>query len=826
MEENKTLTQENVRQNPNKRSLFDPQELFKLLILNWKWFILSLIICLGLAYIKLRYSTTIYQTTAKMLVKAERQSSRSTMNVQGMANLGLISQTEGFDNELEIVRSKSLAADVVRDLGLNVTYSLKGNIRTIPLYRDTPIDVSIDSVSAEMLKTPIALTIERNGNNHLVEVFLNGNTKGNADIKKTVSSFPFRIPTNRGTITLRTASNFASFKNGEIIAVAITSPEQAAKKFKVSATQYSRGTYIMNLQLTDAVPERSKDFLKQLVVAYNRQANDDKNQVALRTERFINERIEKINAELGTTEDALEDYKKQHGLTDLKANAGQALGNQNSYEQRLAEINVQLALFNSVNDFMNQAINRYQTLPSGIGIEDPTATALISRYNEIVLHRNRLLRTASEDNPSVTPLTAQLDELNLSIRRALSSSRRNIEIERNGIISQLGKYSGQVGNTPEMERVLNQIGRQQDVKSGLYLMLLQKREENSISLAATADKGKLIDDPDTTSIVSPKPSQTYLTALALGLLIPAIVILLLQLLRFKIEGHDDVASLTTLPILADVPVANESAKSEADIVVHENKNNQMEEVFRALRTNLQFVLKEKEKVILFTSTTSGEGKTFNASNVAVSFALLGKKTIIVGLDIRRPRLAEQFGIHNKKTGITNLLTHDNPTIEDIQHEIIPSGINQNLDLLLAGPIPPNPTELVARNSLVVIFDHLRELYDYILIDTAPVGLVSDTLQIGRVTDISVYMCRADYTPRNAFELINELASTKKLPNMAIVLNGIDMSKKKYGYYYGYGRYGRYGKYGRYGRYGNSSYAAYGNYYSSHYGNKNDDSIKK
>ena len=823
MEENKTLTQENVGQNPNKRSLFDPQELLKLLILNWKWFILSLIICLGLAYIKLRYSTTIYQTTAKMLVKAERQSSRSTMNVQGMANLGLISQTEGFDNE--IVRSKSLAADVVRDLGLNVSYFLKGNIRTIPLYRENPIDVSMDSVSAEMLKTPIALTIERDGNNHLVEVFLNGNTKGKADIKKTVGSFPLRIPTNRGTITLRTAPNYASFKNKEIITVSITSPEQAAKKFKVSASQFSRGTYIMNLQLTDALPERSKDFLKQLVVAYNRQANDDKNQVALRTERFINERIEKINAELGTTEDALEDYKKKHGLTDLKANAGQALGNQNSYEQRLAEINVQLALFNSVNDFMNQAINRYQTLPSGIGIEDHTATALIARYNEIVLQRNRLLRTASESNPSVTPLTAQLDELNLSIRRALSSSRRNIEIERNGIISQLSKYSGQVGNTPEMERILNQIGRQQDVKSGLYLMLLQKREENSISLAATADKGKLIDEPDTTSIVSPKRSQTYITALALGLLIPALVILLLQLLRFKIEGHDDVAGLTTLPILADVPVANESAKSEADIVVHENQNNQMEEVFRALRTNLQFMLKEKEKVILFTSTTSGEGKTFNASNVAVSFALLGKKTIIVGLDIRRPRLAEQFGIHNKKTGITNLLTHDNPTIEDIQHEIIPSGINQNLDLLLAGPIPPNPTELVARNSLVVIFDHLRELYDYILIDTAPVGLVSDTLQIGRVTDISVYMCRADYTPRNAFELINELASTKKLPNMAIVLNGIDMSKKKYGYYYGYGRYGRYGKYGR-GKYGNSSYAAYGNYYSSHYGNKNDDSIKK
>lgn len=829
MEENKTYALENTNseQQPQKLSLFDPQMLFKLLVLNWKWFILSLIICLGLAYIKLRYSTTIYQTTAKMLVKAERQSSRSTMNVQGMANLGMISQTEGFDNELEIVRSKSLATDVVRDLKLNVEYSMKGNIRTIPLYVDNPVDVSIDSVYAERLKAPIALTIERDGGGCKVEVFLNGNTKAKADISKKVESFPMQIPTNRGTITLRTTPNYASFRDGEEITATITSPERAAKNFKVGATQFSKGTYIMNLQLTDAVPERSVDFLKQLVVAYNRQANDDKNQVAIRTEKFINERIEKINAELGTTEGALEDYKKEHGLTDLKANAGQALSNQNTYEQRMAEINVQVALFNSVNDFMNQAINRYQTLPSGIGIEDPTATALIAKYNDIVLQRNRLLRTASESNPSVTPLTAQLDELNLSIRRALSSSRRNLEIERGSILSQLGKYSGQVGTTPEMERVLNQIGRQQDVKSGLYLMLLQKREENSISLAATADKGKLIDDPETTSIVSPKRSQIYLIALALGLLIPAIVILLIQLLRFKIEGHDDVASLTTLPILADVPVANESAKNRADIVVHENQNNQMEEVFRSMRTNLQFMLKEGEKVILFTSTTSGEGKTFNASNIAVSFALLGKKTIIVGLDIRRPRLAEQFDIHDKKTGITNLLVHETPTEADILREVIPSGINANLDLLLAGPIPPNPTELVARHSLDVIFNTLKQHYDYILIDTAPVGLVSDTLQIGRVADISVYMCRADYTPRNAFELINELSRTKKLPNMAIVLNGIDMSKKKYGYYYGYGRYGRYGKYGRYGRYGRYSYyASYGNYYNSHYGNKKDNSIKK
>ena len=381
--------------------------------------------------------------------------------------------------------------------------------------------------------------------------------------------------------------------------------------------------------------------------------------------------------------------------------------------------------------------------------------------------------------------------------------------------------------------MLTQIGRQQEVKSGLYLMLLQKREENSISLAATADKGKLIDDPQLVGKISPKSAIIMLIALLLGLAIPALVIFLLQLFRYKIEGHEDVARLTKLPIIADVAIASNTAKGKADIVVHENQNNQIEEIFRSLRTNLQFMLHEGQKVVLFTSSTSGEGKTFTAANLSVSFGLLGKKVILVGLDIRRPRLAELFGINDHRHGITNLLVKDAPTAADVQEQILPSGVNKNLDLLMAGPIPPNPAELIARSSLEAIIKALKDKYDYIMIDTAPVGLVTDTLQIARVADASIYMCRADYTPKSNFELINALANEKKLPNMAMVLNGIDMSKKKYGYYYGYGRYGKYGRYGRglgsygYGKNGNyGSYGNYGNYSNSHYGNKDDHSIKR
>ena len=390
-----------------------------------------------------------------------------------------------------------------------------------------------------------------------------------------------------------------------------------------------------------------------------------------------------------------------------------------------------------------------------------------------------------------------------------------------------------ITKTPEQERILKQISRQQEVKSGLYLMLLQKREENSISLAATADKGKLIDDPVLIGKVSPQSTNVFLIALVIGLSVPTSILFIIGLLRYKIEGHDDVARLTSLPIIADVAVANESAKTKADIVVHENKNNQMEEIFRSMRTNIQFMLKEGQKVISFTSSISGEGKTFTAANLAVSFALLGKKVIIVGLDIRKPRLAELFEIDDHKHGITNLLTKNHITQEEIREQILPSGVNNNLELLMSGPIPPNPAELLTRKSLDDIMDLLKEHYDYIIIDTAPVGLVTDTLQVGRISDITVFLCRADYTPKENFGLINSLHNEGKLPNICIVVNGIDLSKKKYGYYYGYGKYsryghyGRYGKYGRYGRYGSyGTYGSYGNYSKSQYSDKNDTSVKR
>lgn len=831
MEENKNLQTSPVQAEQPEKSAFDFQTIYTMLVLNWKWFVLSVILCLGCGAIYLRYKTPTFQAQAKMLIKDDESNNRATGKsaLLTASNLGIMTNSAGIDNEMEILTSLSIAQQAVRDLKLYTTYKAKGKIKDQLMYKTEPIFVDLDPGHLEKLIYPIKLVITRDGNEYKVKGQYTASAfeeteKTVYEIEKTLNGLPARISTRVGTLTLNANSQVAPMADGATIKVTIVAPKYMAMKYvkALSVSPTSKTTTIAQMVLTDEIPQRAVDYLRQLTVCYNRQANEDKNEIAVRTEEFINGRLEKINAELGSTEGSLEAYKKRNNMVELKMNAAQAVQNQDIFSQKLAEANTQVALLQSISQYMNDPANQYQTLPSNVGLTDQSATQLINKYNDIVLTRNRLLRSASESSPTVTPLTAQLDDLSASIRRAIAQAQKNMATQRQSVAEQYSKYVGQTSATPEQERILTQIGRQQDVKSGLYLMLLQKREENSISLAATADKGKLIDDPQYSGKVSPRGSIIMLLALVLGFLIPGGILYIINFLKFRIEGHDDVEKLTKLPILADIAVAGEGTKTKGDIVVHENKNNQMEEVFRSLRTNLQFIMSKNQKVILFTSSLSGEGKTFTAANLAVSFALLDKKVILVGLDIRKPRLAELFEIKDHHHGITNLLSMANPTAEDVEKQILNSNVNDNLDILMAGPIPPNPTELIARPTLEMVIDTLKEKYDYVLIDSAPVGLVTDTLQIGRVADATIIMCRADYTPKDSFNYINDLARDNKLPHMTIAINGIDMSKKKYGYYYGYGRYGRYA---RYGRYSNHRYG-YGNYGNSRYGNENDTSIKQ
>ena len=811
-------------QGKSDESSFDIKTIFTLVVLNWKWFLLSMFIAVCGALIYLRYKAPVYQLSAKMLIKDEANNRRnSNQMLANMQDLGFISNSAGIDNEIEILQSRILALDAVKTLKLYVEYRIEGKIRKALIYKTNPINADLDEEHLALLdKTKpyfFGMKITKEGDTYHV-------VGDEGEFEGQFKAMPAVLETPYGTVTFTKNGNFEM--GTAPLLITISSPKAVASGYAkaLSVSPTSKLTSIAQLVLRDQSADRAYDYLQQLAVSYNLQANADKNEIALKTEEFINSRIEKINAELGSTESELQEYKQTHNLTELRIDATQTMTQVTQFSAKLAEANTQIQLLDYLREYIEDSNNRYQVIPSNVGLIDPISSSLIAEFNRTVQDRNRLMASASELSPQVQSLTHTLDNLQNSIRQALNQARRSADIQRQGIQRQYEIYQSRVANTPEQERILTQIGRQQEVKSGLYLMLLQKREENSISLAATADKGRLIDEPAFNGKVSPRGSIIMLVAIFLGFAIPLLVVYLLQLMRYKIEGHEDVVKMTNLPIVADVAIANEAAKSAAGIVVHENQNNQTDEIFRAMRTNIQFMLKGDEKVIMFTSSTSGEGKTFNAANLAVSFALLGKKVILLGLDIRKPALGRLFNINDRQVGITNLLSKESVSQNDLNSQIRQSGVNKNLDLLMAGPIPPNPTELLARENLKQIIDMLRQMYDYVILDTAPIGLVTDTMQIGKFADVTAFVCRADYTPKSSFGLVNQMAAEKKLPNVCIVINGVDMSKKKYGYYYGYGKYGKYGRYIYGSRYGNYGSYGYGSYSSSHYGNTDDQSIKK
>ena len=829
----------------DEQSWFSFQNIFATLILNWQWFLLTMFIFLCGAFIYLRYTTPTYSVSARVLIKEDKNSRRSNTNMlASMQDLGFMTNSVGLENEMEILQSNLLLRDAVMDMKLYVEYFKKGYVKKGLVYGTQPINVDLDSVSLNTLDQllldethTMELSMTRKDQNIKVTGTLFKNGKSTSTFTKEIKRLPATCVTDYGTLTFtqNTIENADSLDKTWI--VSIVPPMSVARKYlaAMSVAATSKQTDIAEITLKDANYKRGIDFLRALVVCYNRQANADKNEIAMLTEKFINERIEKINDELGSTESKLQNYKKANELIDLQMDATQSLQMTNQYSTKLTEATSQIQLLDYLREYVDNPANQYTIIPSNVGMTDAASMALITNYNQGVQERNRLLQTASSHAPQVLTLTATLDQLQNSIHSALTQARRTAEIKRKSIQDEYTKYQSRIGRSPEQERVLTEIGRQQDVRSGLYLMLLQKREENSISLAATVDKGKLIDNPQYDGLVSPKRAIILLAALVLGFALPLCVLFLLSFFRYRIEGREDVMKLTTLPIVADVPVASDSVKTTAGIVVQANKNNQIDEIFRSLRTNIQFMMKENEKVILFTSSTSGEGKTFLAANLAVSFALLGKKVILCGLDIRKPALGKLFNLSDRKIGATALLVKNTVTVEDVRSQVCASGVNDNLDLLLAGPTPPNPTELLARQNLEDTIEILKQQYDYIILDTAPVGLVSDTLQIAKFTNVSCYVCRADYTPKANLGVVNSLTKENKLPNACIILNGVDMSKKKYGYYYGYGKYGKYGRYGYsrygygkygYGKYGYGNYGNYGNYADSRYSNKDDDSIKK
>ena len=795
----------NEENREEEHSGFNLAALWKIVVLHWYWIVLSMIVALGAAFGYLKYTRPVYASNMKILVKDEDSRSRMYRGGQlALESMGVISNSNGFDNELEILTSSNISQRVIKSLKLYVSYELDGRLRNHELYKNNPYIVDMPENQLVDLHSLIQLKIDRQGDGvHVAGEIYVPRAKEPILFERSVKELPGSFNTPVGTITLQRNPGVGAELPEQAMYATIMPLEYAAKAYgsRLSVSASSKTTTVAVLNYLDTQPERAIDYLNELFRSYNEDANEDKNEVALKTEEFLKNRISAIREELDATESNLESYKKKNELINLTNDASNALNKLTEYQKEQVELETQLNLVTALLDYVDDPRNAFNVVPSNLGLKDADMSNLLNKYNDYVLQRNRLLKSSSPENPYVKRLTAQLEEMWPTIRLSLKSVRENILTQKRSAEDQYNLFSRRVGEVPTQERSLNNIIRQQEIKVELYLMLLQKREENYISLNSTAAKARVIDDPRSTGKVSPKTKVILLGALVLGLCFPVGLIYLLGLLRYRIEGREDVEMLTKIPVLADIPLAPKSLDGELSLAVRENSNDMMEEAFRGLRTNLRFILSEKENVIACTSCIPGEGKTFVSTNLAMSLALLGKRVIIVGLDIRKPRLVKLFGLSSDHRGITTFLSSDSGDFQDLDKQIHHAVLNPNLDVLPAGVIPPNPGELISREQLDHAIALLREHYDYVIVDTPPVGLVSDTLSAARVADMTIMVCRADYSPRNNFQLINALHHDNKMPKITLVLNGIDLKKLKYGYYYGYGKYGKYGHYGHYGVYG-------------------------
>ena len=788
----------------SKEENIDVKELLFKYLIHWPWFVGAVVACLIAAWVYLHVSTPVYNISATVLIKDDKKGGSAGM-LSGLESLGLdgmISSSQNIDNEIEVLRSKTIVKEVVEDLGLYISYTDEDEFPSRNMYKTSPVQVSLTPQEADLLEEPmiVKMALQLQGSMD-VTVKIDDD-----EYQKHFEKLPAVFPTDKGTLAFfltpdsvlsskRTSEETTdSEKTIRNITATINKPLAVAKAYCKNMTiePTSKTTSVAVISLKNSNVQRGKDFINKLLEMYNINTNNDKNEVAQKTAEFINERIGIISKELGSTEKDLESFKRGAGITDLTSDAQIALTGSAEYEKKRVENQTQINLLQDLQKYMQN--EGYEVLPSNIGLQDLNLAAAINRYNDVLVERKRLLRTSTENNPTIINLDTSISAMKENVQVSLDRVLRGLFITKADLDREASRYSRRISEAPGQEREFVSIARQQEIKAGLYLMLLQKREENAITLAATANNAKIIDEAIADDApVAPRSKITYLIALILGVGIPVGVIYLLELTKFKIEGRADVEKLTSAPIVGDIPLTDEK---QGAIAVFENQNNLMSETFRNVRTNLQFMLGNGKKVILVTSTVSGEGKSFISGNLAISLSLLGKKVVIVGLDIRKPGLNKVFNISKREQGITQYLANPEKNLMDL---VQLSDVSKNLYILPGGTVPPNPTELLARDGLDKAIETLKKIFDYVILDTAPVGMVTDTLLIGRVADLSVYVCRADYTRKNEYTLINELIDGNKLPNLCTVINGLDLKKRKYGYYYGYGKYGKYYGYGK--RYG-------------------------
>ena len=786
MKENDNLNVDNEKQEGG----FDFRVILGYLRAYWWLFALSVVVCMAGAFVYLRYATPVYNISAKVLLQDSEKGGSVLSPSDMLADFGMQSQTSNVENEIEVMTSMTVVRAAVVESGLYMTYQSGG----ATLYKSTtPLIVSMGEETLASLTEDLNIEMEVNEAGEVnVSYDYNGETG-----KHVAAEFPFAMATPLGEVVI-SRNEKVELAEG-VIAVVAKPVDAVAKRYKgaLSVSPLSKTASVAVLSYNTPDPVEGTEFLNAVIRSFNDVTNETKRLVACRTEAFISERLKSLRKELEEMEGSLAAYKKQNELVDPKLDATEIVKKKAEYIKELELIDRKIEASKYLNDFVNDPKNDMQVIPASFGVDlDPAFVSLVNNYNAKVIERKTLLQTTTEENPVLKTATTVLSAMQDDLRAALEALAQSLAIERKAVAILADKYTGKFEMSPEVERQLLTITRECDIKSGLYVMLLQKYEETLLSIEVQSDNINCIDAPYCTGVVSPKSKMIYMIAFAIGLLLPAALVYLRVLMRNKFDSAEEVQAAINVPYLGAIPSNFTGGafkkQSSKPIVVEKNKNDVMAEAFRTLRTNLQFLMnKTQGKVIMFTSTISGEGKTFIASNLAVSTVLLGKKVLLVGCDIRRPRLAEVFNFDNSRQGLTSYLAADEKQVSMLDGFIIPSNIVDGLDLLPAGIVPPNPAELLSSGNLDKAMEYLRTKYDYIILDAAPVGLVADSMIVSRVVDVVAYVTRLHYTHKADADFISSLVNDGKLSNVAIVVNGDDLKKKAYGTR-GSNRYSSYG----------------------------------
>lgn len=768
----------NIQTEKNKGG-FSFMEIVGMVIKHWKWFLIGVLAALTIAFLYLRQATPVYEINSSIVLK-EAKSAMNAPGLGSLAGLGMMGATNNVDNEVYILKARSTVGETVERLKLYTSYIEDSPKKDKDLYNTSPIMVDMDRDKWNELEQDIKFEMQmaENGKLSVKGKVKNKTTNETFTIDKEFTQFPALLTTPYGNLSFtKRTDGKPSFKKQF---VTIQSPENAVNSYrkKLKVKQISKFSSVIDLSLHSSYPQKGKDFLNELILTYNNDAIEDKNQEALNTQKFIEERISIINEDLTNAEKNVEDFKQKQRLTDIEADVKHNMESGAFYEQKLVEVETQLNIINSLNEYINDASNANNTLPSNIGVEDPTLAATTAEYNKLLLERNRMKQSMTEDNPTLRLMDDRIRGLRADIGSSINSIERGLQIQRRNVRNQANIFGGRIGSVPKQEREFLELSREQQIKQTLFLLLLEKREENALTLAATANKAKILDKAlKEKDKVAPKSIIILIIALLFGLLIPAALLFLRDKLQYRIRTRSDVDRLTNIPVLVEIPTHKEGG----NIAVKENETREIDEAFRMARTNLVLTLGADNKVVVFTSTISGEGKSFVTLNMAISVALLSKRVLLIGMDLRIPRLKEYLNLKTDD-GLTNYLSGFEKNIDNL---IVQSEIHPNLYVLPAGPIPPNPSELLSRPTLDKAISELRNEFDFIFIDSAPASQVTDTLIINRITDATVYVCRANYSSKDNIRFANELLQTGKLKNMLLVVN--DVSDFQTGSGYGYGR---------------------------------------